>query len=267
MTKSSDSNKKPSERVLVTIPGYHIPEHVKVWLTRHRITRFYDNPRQCSQCLRFGHGIKSCRGLVRCSKCSENHIREQCQSALTKCALCSNSHEPSSKDCPKYIEKGKILKYSADHHVSLVEARQAVANKTTYAKMVGTQVTSPAKEDFLKVITPIITALQASFESALKQQAEYFERILSGLDQKYESTFNKLQEKLDLKLIEISECTKDKHIGKRALEPDSVLDLDVPITEIELVRSKGKKPYSKPVSLTREACIQSKHDLSKPKKS
>ncbi|XP_035205197.1 uncharacterized protein LOC118180184 [Stegodyphus dumicola] len=128
LAKSPDSNKKPPERVLVTIARHHLPEYVKICLTRHRITRFYDNPRQCPQCLRFGHGIKSCRGLVRRSKCSENHTRAQCQSEQIKCALCSNSHEASSKNCPKYIEEGNILKYSADHHVPVVEARHAVAN-------------------------------------------------------------------------------------------------------------------------------------------
>ncbi|XP_035230705.1 uncharacterized protein LOC118202646 [Stegodyphus dumicola] len=118
MVKSPDSNKKPSERVLVTIVGHHLPEHVNVWLTRHRITRVYDNSRQRPQCLRFGHGIKSCRGLVRCRKCSENNTRPQCQSVQIKCALCSNSNEASSKNCPKYIEEGNILKYSADHSCS-----------------------------------------------------------------------------------------------------------------------------------------------------
>ena len=66
---------------------------------------------QCQKCQKFGHTTSSCKNLVICQFCAQNHptrlhtckicetVGEFCPHTIVKCSNCAGNHAANSKDC------------------------------------------------------------------------------------------------------------------------------------------------------------------------
>jgi len=87
---------------------------------------YIPNPLRCFNCQRFGHGQRNCRkNHPVCSFCGANgHKQEDCKTDTPCCANCSGCHPAHSKECPKWQVEQHVQKITAQHGVSLAEARR-----------------------------------------------------------------------------------------------------------------------------------------------
>lgn len=75
-------------------------------------------PTQCSNCLRFGHGVDNCHAPARCIRCAKPHISAECplianpngvpltriSNDLLQCVHCGLQHAANFSGCPKRQE-------------------------------------------------------------------------------------------------------------------------------------------------------------------
>lgn len=63
-----------------------------------------NNITQCRRCQLYGHGIRNCNMPPKCAKCGLNHLSDDCDSPVQKCANCKGDHTAISLECPKRKE-------------------------------------------------------------------------------------------------------------------------------------------------------------------
>ncbi|GFX02946.1 hypothetical protein TNCV_4439281 [Trichonephila clavipes] len=83
-TKKTESGFKPIKTVKVTQIGCSIPERVPIGFEMIKTTLYYEKPRQCTNCWKFGHLQKFCRSAIKCRICSLNHSENECKEIKIK---------------------------------------------------------------------------------------------------------------------------------------------------------------------------------------
>ncbi|GFX24841.1 hypothetical protein TNCV_4489321 [Trichonephila clavipes] len=86
-TKKTESGFKPIKTVKVTQIGCSIPERVPIGFEMIKTTLYYEKPRQCTNCWKFGHIQKFCRSSIKCRICSLNHSENDCKEIKKNVAL------------------------------------------------------------------------------------------------------------------------------------------------------------------------------------
>ncbi|GFV24124.1 hypothetical protein TNCV_3534001 [Trichonephila clavipes] len=86
-TKKTESGFIPIKTVKVTQIGCSIPERVPIGFEMIKTTPYYEKPRQCTNCWKFGHIQKFCRSAIKCRICTLNHSENECKEIKKKMQL------------------------------------------------------------------------------------------------------------------------------------------------------------------------------------
>lgn len=168
----------PSESVLVSVFGHHLPTEVKLFYTVQKIRLFIDSVRQCTKCFKFNHQTKKCPSEVHlCSKCGSNHLSTNCDKNPPICVNCSGHHLATDFLCPRRQEEKHFLHFKCNRHLSFSEARRLFKGPTkSYSSVTSPSATtlSPNLESI--VATAVATAVK-SIENTLANFIEVQERV------------------------------------------------------------------------------------------
>lgn len=128
--------KEPTETILITVIGHNLPEFLLYAYQKINISRFYENPRQCTNCYNFQHPTKYCKQEKKCRRCggkwdpshnpeAEKIIVENTEMThAIKCSNCQEEHEANSKECSIYLNEVKVIEYCTDNHIPFNEGRK-----------------------------------------------------------------------------------------------------------------------------------------------
>lgn len=122
-----------SETILVTILGTEIPDSVKLWYQRIKISTFFDKPTICQSCWKLGHPAKYCPSPNKCYQCGQPKTADHknpCD-ANPLCPNCGGSHPATDKSCQAYLEFSNLIQYKTQNHLPLAEARRLFNTKKT----------------------------------------------------------------------------------------------------------------------------------------
>ena len=113
------------------------------------------SPVQCNRCLRFGHTVKYCRSVPRCSHCGETkHSVDSCPSIHATdpvCIFCKQPHLATDRSCREWATQKEIKKIMATENVSYKDALNFKKNNYyttafTFSDIVNSQ--PPVSEAF-----------------------------------------------------------------------------------------------------------------------
>src|SRR5664279_1775923 len=120
-----DGQLQPTTAVIL---GYveNPPDVVKLRYRQYRTRTYVEEPKQCHNCLRFGHLKANCRSTTRCPRCAGNHTYDDCayklQPEAVKCANCGESHSAKYRGCAKFSEVKQVLTVAATTKKSYADA-------------------------------------------------------------------------------------------------------------------------------------------------
>ena len=90
-----DGTLEPTSTVIL---GYidNPPDYVTMAYRAYRTRAYVEKPRQCHNCLRYGHLKAACRSKVRCPRCAGAHTYDECTKKddpeQVRCAHCGDAH-------------------------------------------------------------------------------------------------------------------------------------------------------------------------------
>ena len=185
---------KPSETVLVTIFGTQLPVSVKFFYISEKIKLFYDRPRQCSKCWHFDHVLAKCSSEVVCRKCSGNHLLASCNSSTSTCTNCKGQHEATDSHCPFRLKEFQILKFKADNHIPITEARRRfrIHDQKSFAAVAKSSAAPPPAvpppSELDSLLSDFLKKAQEALTKMLQQQLTIFQNHLSLMLQQHMET-------------------------------------------------------------------------------
>lgn len=128
-TRIIDDSRVPTNLVLFTVIGTHLPPNIKTWYINHKISSFIDRPRQCTRCYQFNHSVKSCQQPAICARCGSLEDHKICNLDPI-CCNCQGNHPANDKSCPNRSEEQRFLEFKQRNHLSFAEARKAFTKST-----------------------------------------------------------------------------------------------------------------------------------------
>ncbi|GFW56369.1 hypothetical protein TNCV_2088781 [Trichonephila clavipes] len=90
-TKKTESGFKPIKTIKVTQIGCSIPERVSIGFEMFKTNLYFEKPKQCTNCWKFGHIQKFCRSSIKCRICLLNHSENDCKEIKKNVALVEKS--------------------------------------------------------------------------------------------------------------------------------------------------------------------------------
>ena len=127
--------------ILLTFSCNYLPDYILVGHERMSVRKYKQNPKQCHNCLEYGHGQAYCKNKRRCAVCSEEHEESKACSVPKYCYHCEGNHSPTSRECSRYKFEQEVLMVANNEHISIGAAKHRVigANRnvsSTYASAV-----------------------------------------------------------------------------------------------------------------------------------
>ncbi|GBL82178.1 hypothetical protein AVEN_252372-1 [Araneus ventricosus] len=120
-----------TKHIILTFCRPELPKSIHTGYVYARAKRYVPNPLCCFKCQRFGHSQGTCKGTIRCAKCSGNdHDTSVCVSETFKCFNCSGSHPAYSRDCSKWKIEKEIQSLKVKRNISYAEAKKLVLDRT-----------------------------------------------------------------------------------------------------------------------------------------
>ncbi|XP_055943928.1 uncharacterized protein LOC129975066 [Argiope bruennichi] len=121
----------PTKHVILTFSSPELPKFIRAGYVQSKVKPYVPNPLRCFKCQRFGHSQGTCRGSIRCAKCSaDDHETSVCSSQALKCLNCSGPHPAYSRDCPKWKMEKEIQSLKVKRNITYAEARKFVLDRT-----------------------------------------------------------------------------------------------------------------------------------------
>ena len=126
--------------ILLFFSNQYLPEYVSVCNIRISVKKYRPNPKQCRNCLDYGHVRIACRNKTKCLSCSSEYEDDHTCSNIKHCFHCSGNHGPTSKNCIRFRFEQDIVSVAENEHISFGSAKRKVlgANKdpsSTYASI------------------------------------------------------------------------------------------------------------------------------------
>lgn len=152
---TTDANGKkitvPRQMIIVTFSGRFIPDHIIIDYVRCPVETYVSPVMQCFTCLRYGHSSRLCKGRKRCRTCGAEH--EGDCAGNNYCIYCkNNSHNSTSKMCPKYAQQKNIKNIMATKNISFREAEKMAGNPSLFSNVLKNNPFAPLsilnKKDF-----------------------------------------------------------------------------------------------------------------------
>lgn len=111
----------PTNSFIVSFNEVH-PHDIYIGFKRFKCRIFYDAPRRCQKCQRFGHKSDTCRRKLTCPRCANSHHFSECpiktlqdgtigDADKLRCINCNGNHGAAFKGCPiyrKFLEEMRI---------------------------------------------------------------------------------------------------------------------------------------------------------------
>ena len=118
-----------------------LPEFITVSNVRLNVKKYRPNPKQCRNCLDYGHVKADCHNKEKCLNCSAECEGEHTCTNIKYCFHCTGNHGPTSRNCSRFRFEHDIVTLAEDEHISLGSAKRRVmgANKdpsSTYSLVV-----------------------------------------------------------------------------------------------------------------------------------
>ena len=122
-------NKGPTRRktplIILTFDLNTLPVELKCGYLNVRVDKYIPPPLRCFKCNGFGHTANVCKKNVSCTKCAEEHKKDECINMDIKCSNCnSTDHGALDRNCPIFKKEKEIVNIKVTHNVSYFEARQ-----------------------------------------------------------------------------------------------------------------------------------------------
>ena len=120
------------EPTSTVILGYvdNPPDYITMAYRVYRTRQYVEEPRQCHNCLRYGHLKTACRSKARCPRCAGAHTYEECTKKddpeQVRCANCGEAHSAKYRGCTKYTEVKQVLLKATTQKVSYAQALTSV---------------------------------------------------------------------------------------------------------------------------------------------
>ena len=136
-----DGQLQPTTAVIL---GYveNPPDVIKLRYRQYRTRPYIEEPKQCHNCLRFGHLKANCRSSTRCPRCAGEHAYDDCNKKLqqeaVKCANCGENHSAMYRGCTKFAEVKKELTVAATTKVSYADALKDIRKTKQVEKLCQT---------------------------------------------------------------------------------------------------------------------------------
>lgn len=134
-------NGNETTSVMVVLNGTKLPATIQLWLHNITVKPFYDTPKRCTNCQKFGHNTKICKAKIVCPKCSGSHDYLACTETKKRCANCKLEHSAAYKGCIAYKTAKTIEFLKADRGLSYAQAvREAKTTQKLTQSMAPKQV-------------------------------------------------------------------------------------------------------------------------------
>ncbi|GFW38652.1 uncharacterized protein TNCV_3880191 [Trichonephila clavipes] len=227
-TKKTESGFKPIKTVKVIQIGCSIPERVPIGFEMIKTTLYYEKPRQCTNCWKFGHLQKFCRSAIKCRICSLNHSVNECKEIqIKKCSSCGEGHEANDTDCKRYKEEIEILKIKVQQQISRNEAVEKFQRekKTSYSAKTYNDQTEKI-ENLEKKLAKLEMKFEETnniFEKKLEETNNIFEKKLEEIVQLFTSELNTVVAQINLRfssLMNTMESTLKKVASNITIQKD-----------------------------------------------
>lgn len=123
--------KRKTPLILLTFASSIIPLEIKCGYLNVRVDKYIPPPLRCYNCNGFGHTAKVCKSKLSCTKCDEEHERDECINLDFRCSNCkSKEHGALDKTCPVYIRERDIINIKVNENISYFEARKRYEQKS-----------------------------------------------------------------------------------------------------------------------------------------
>ena len=129
---------RDTDKFVVSFGMPERPERLVIGYEIALVDVYYDRPRRCFKCQRFGHTKTRCSGNVCCARCGKAHDEKDCHDS-PHCVNCGGNHGAFSRDCPVFKEEQQIQRVKTDKGISFQEAARqvrGVKSASTYANVV-----------------------------------------------------------------------------------------------------------------------------------
>ncbi|XP_055608087.1 probable serine/threonine-protein kinase MARK-A [Uranotaenia lowii] len=112
----------PTLALKIQISGEILPENVKIYGVLAKVDPYIFPIKQCQNCWRFGHKIKSCKAKIKCKRCGQEHDTKVCQSHEPQCIHCQGNHESNDRQCPERTRQHNINLVMTTQKLTFIEA-------------------------------------------------------------------------------------------------------------------------------------------------
>ena len=118
--------KGTNNSILLFFSCKSLPEYIFVCNSRVKVKKFLPSPKQCRQCLEYGHIINFCPNKKRCPICSIEFEEHHNCSEIKYCFHCNSDHGPSERVCPRNKFEREIVIIAENEHISIGSAKRRV---------------------------------------------------------------------------------------------------------------------------------------------
>ena len=110
VTRFPSKTSRPNPLLKLRFCRSDLPEHFRASYIRYGVRPYVPLPRRCPRCLRYGHGIRTCKAKTqRCKRCAGNHDHLGCE-APPRCAACRGDHRVTDGNCPAWLSRVESLR-------------------------------------------------------------------------------------------------------------------------------------------------------------
>jgi hypothetical protein len=118
----------PTTTIKIKFKLNHLPATIELFMVKAKVSPYVWRPRPCSNCLRYGHSFKSCKGTKRCGNCGEIHAEEICK-VTAKCLYCGLPHKVGDSQCLEQMKQTELKTIMTVEKKPYREALTALHNK------------------------------------------------------------------------------------------------------------------------------------------
>ena len=133
-------NKGPARKktplIILTFDSNTLPTEIKCGYHNVRVDRYIPPPLRCFKCNGFGHTASVCKKSISCTKCAEEHVRDECINRDIRCSNCnSEEHGALDRNCPVFKKEKEIINMKITHNITYFEAKKRFESQS-YAAVV-----------------------------------------------------------------------------------------------------------------------------------
>jgi hypothetical protein len=139
-----------------------------------------------------------------CQYCGESHGETPCTSKSLICSNCKGQHAATDQYCPSREKEAQILKFKADNHIPITEARRRFkiikTDKRSFSEVTNSTVIahndSNNKKEITELMQGYLAQTQQIVSEAFKQQTDFFLKVLEQFQLEFKNTLQAVVQSL-----------------------------------------------------------------------